>query len=164
MRVEPAFQGEYSVSIHGSPDNFYFYQATKCFVSYYAADKNIGQSMPENREEKIQSEISVTTATVEIPLSLAKRIYTVWHEMLLKTHYIEDSFNRTPDPTSVEFSSEFHYGWTSNPVSCKSALLLIQLGERLIDYCKATPEKRPAVTKALEAQTAELASFLKHHP
>jgi hypothetical protein len=163
MRVMPAFQGEYSVSIHGSPENFYFHEATKCFVSYYAANKNIGQSIPEDNEEKKQLEVSVAAATVDIPLPLAKRIYTVWHKMLLKTRYVENDFNRTPDPTGVEFSSEFRYAQTSNPVPCKSAFLLIQLGERLIDYCKAPPEKRLTAT-ALQVQTAALESFLKHHP
>jgi hypothetical protein len=163
MRVQPAFEGEYSVSVHGEPDNFYFWQATKCFVSYYAADKNIWYSMPENNEEKKQREVSVATATVDIPLPLAKRIYTVWHKMLVKTRYADKEFDATPDPTGVEFSSEFCYAQTSYPAPCKSAGMLIELGERLVEYCKAPPEKRAAATKALQAQAAALEDFLKHH-
>ena len=49
------------------------------------------------------------------------------------------------------------------PAPCKGAGLLIELGERLIDYCKAPPEKHAVVTKAVEAQTAALEDFLKHH-
>jgi hypothetical protein len=162
MRVEPAFEGEYSVSVHGIPDNLRFWQATKCFVSYYAADKNIFSSMQENHEQKEKQGVAVATATVDIPLPLAKRIYTVWHKMLLKTRYAEDR-NAAPDPTTVQFSSEFLYGETYYPAPCKSASLLIELGERLIDYCKAPPEKRAAASKALEAQTAAVENFLKHH-
>jgi hypothetical protein len=40
---------------------------------------------------------------------------------------------------------------------------MIELGERLIDYCKAPPEKRAAVTKTLEEQAAALENFLIHH-
>ena len=163
MRVEPAFEGEYSVSIHGVPDNFRFWQATKCFVSYYAADKSIWSSMPGNNRDNQQGEISVATVTVDIPLPLAKRIYTVWHKMLLKTRYADDEFNAAPDPTTVEFSSESLYGETYYPAPCKSAGLLIELGERLIEYCKSPPEKRATVSKALEAQAAALEDFLKHH-
>ena len=163
MRVDPAFEGEYSVSIHGIPDNLRFWQATKCFVSYYAADKNIFSSMQENNEQKQKREVTVATATVDIPLPLAKRIYTVWQKMLLKTRYAEDEFNAAPDPTTVEFSSESLYGETYYPAPCKGAGLLIELGERLIDYCKAPPDKRAAVSKALEAQAAALETFLKHH-
>ena len=68
-----------------------------------------------------------------------------------------------PDPTTVEFSSESLYGETYYPAPCKGAGLLIELGERLIDYCKASPDKRAAVSKALEAQAAALETFLKHH-
>lgn len=161
MRVQPAFEGEYSVSIHGIPDNLRFWEATKCFVSYYAAEKNIFSWMQENRDQKEKREVAVATATVDIPLPLAKRIYTVWHNMLLKTRYSEDR-NAAPDPTTVEFSSELLYGETYYPAPCKSASLLIQLGERLIDYCKAPPEKRAAVSKALEAQTAAVENFLQH--
>jgi hypothetical protein len=163
MRVQPAFEGEYSVSIHGVPDNLRFWQATKCFISYYSADKNIWSSMPENNGDKQQREVSVATATVDIPLPVAKRIYTVWHKMLLKTRYAEDEFNAAPDPTTVEFSSESLYGETYYPAPCKSAGLLIELGERLIDYCKAPPEKRAAATKALEVQAKALEDFLRHH-
>ena len=163
MRVQPAFEGEYSVSIHGIPDNLRFWQATKCFVSYYAADKNIFASMQENHEQKEKREVAVATATVDIPLPLAKRIYKVWHKMLLQTRYAEDEFDAAPDPTTVEFSSESLYGETYYPAPCKSAGLMIELGERLIDYCKAPPEKRAAVAKTLDVQTAALEDFLKHH-
>jgi hypothetical protein len=106
----------------------------------------------------------VATATVDIPLPLAKRIYTVWHKMLLKTRYAENEFSAAPDPTTVEFSSEFLYARTYYPAPCKSAGLLIELGDRLMDYCKAPPEKRAAATKALEVQAAALETFLKRHP
>jgi hypothetical protein len=132
-------------------------------VSYYAADENIFASLQQNNQEKQKQEVTVATATVDIPLPLAKRVYTVWQKMLLKTRYAEDEFNAAPDPTTVQFSSESLYGETYYPAPCKSAGLLIALGERLIDYCKAPPEKRAAATKALEAQAAALENFLKHH-
>lgn len=165
MRVEPAFEGEFSVSIHGVPDNFYFRDATKCFVSYYAADKSISNSMSESDKDGQPRPVSVVTATVDIPLPLAKRIYTVWHKMLLKTCYAEDDrVTAAPDPTGVEFSSEFHYAQTWYPAPCKSAGLLMELGQGLIDYCKAPPEKRADATKALQLQTSALESFLKRNP
>jgi hypothetical protein len=160
MLLRPAFEPEYSVSLHGTPDDMRFSDAKKYFLSRYAAEKNIWYSMPENNEQKQQQEVSVAVATVDFPQPLAKRIYTIWHKMLLRTRYSETEYLAT-DATMAEFSSEGLYAETLDPAPCKSAALLIELGERLSDYCKAPPEKRELAAKSIQVQAAALEVFIK---
>jgi hypothetical protein len=164
MRVQPAFQKEYSVSIHGGRRNLSIREAKKCFVSYFIADKSIWFSIPENNTEKQRREVSVSTVTIDIPLPLAKRIYAVWRKMLLKTRGMDDHMYPAPDPTTVQFSSESLSAETYYPAYCKSAGLLIELGEKLIDYCKAPAAERTAAEHALEMRASTVERFLRDHP
>jgi hypothetical protein len=162
MLVRPAFEAEYSVSLHGTPNDLEFAQASKFFLSYYAADKNIWYSMPENNEAKQQKDVSVKVTTVECPTLLAKQIYEVWRRMLLRTRYFQDNSIRL-DATVAEFSSAGMYGETYNPSPSESAAYLIELGDRLIDYCKAPEDKRAAAAKSIEVQAKWLNKYLRTH-
>ena len=163
MLIRPAFEPKYSVSLHGTPNDLEFAQAIKFFLSYYAADKNIWYSTPENNEEKQQKDVSVSVTTVEFPNPLAKRIYEVWRHMLLRARYFEDTGIR-PDAIMTEFSPAGMYGETYDPSGSESAAYLIELGHRLIDYCKAPPEKRALAVKSIEMQAKWLDRYLRTHP
>jgi hypothetical protein len=163
MIIVPAFEPEYSVSLHGTPNDLEFSQANKCFLSYYVADKNIWYSMPENNEENQKREVSVAVTTVEFSNPLAKQINEVWRRMLLRTRYFEDTGFRV-DATTAEFSTAGMYGKTYDPSESWSAGYLIELGHRLIDYCKAPPEKRASAVKSIEVQAKLLDKYLRTHP
>ena len=163
MLVMPAFEGECSVSLHGASQDLEFAQASKYFLSYYVAEKNIWYSMPENNEEKKQRDVSVSVTTVEFPSELARRVYGIWRSMLLRTRYFEDTSVRV-DATKVEFSSAGMYGDTYEPPEAESPAYLIELGRRLADYCKAPPDKRAAAAKSIEIQAKALERYLKTHP
>ncbi len=59
--------------LHGASQDLEFAQASKFFLSYYVAEKNIWYSMPENNEEKKQRDVSVSVTTVEFPSELLPR-------------------------------------------------------------------------------------------
>ena len=143
MRVQPAFEGEFSVSVHGTDDDVHFEDAKQVFVSHYVADRNIWASMPEDNDGK-QQEIFVAVATVDFPKPLAKRVYDAWHRILLRTRYAEE-FALRVDPTVIEFSCMpargFVYAQAYYPPECKDAALLTDLGTALIEYCHVAAEK-----------------------
>ena len=83
--------------------------------------------------------------------------------MLLRTRYFEDTGIR-PDAIMTEFSPAGMYGETYDPSRSESAAYLIELGHRLIDYCKTPPEKRALAVKSIEMQAKWLDRYLRTHP
>jgi hypothetical protein len=162
MIVVPAFEPEYSVALHGGPNDMEWAQAAKYFLIYYSPDKNIWYSMPQNNKENQQKDVSVATATVELPKDVAKRTCEVWRRMLQRTRYFEDNSIRV-DATTAEFSFAGMYAETYVPSESWSAAYLLELGHRLVDYCKAPPEKRELAAKSVDAQAKFLDKYLKNH-
>jgi len=162
MIIIPAFEPEYSVALHGGPNDMDWAQADKYFLTYFAPDKNIWYSMPQSNKENQQRDVSVATITVELPKDVAKRTCEVWRRMLQRTRYFEDASIRV-DATTAEFSFGGMYGETYVPSESSSAAYLLELGHRLVDCCKAPPEKRELAAKSVDVQAKFLEKYLKNH-
>jgi hypothetical protein len=164
MIVMPAFEPEYSVALHGGgPNDLDWSKADKYQLTYYTPDKNIWYSLPQNNNEHQQKDVSISVITVELPKETARRTCAVWQRMLQRTHYFVDESIRL-DATSAEFSFGLLYGDTLVPTESSSVAHLLELGHCLIDYCKATPEKRSAAAKTIDARAATLERYLRAHP
>jgi hypothetical protein len=163
MIVMPAFEPEYSVALHGGPNDMDWARADKYFLTYFVPDKNIWYSMPQNNKENQQRDVSVATLTAELPKEVAKRICDVWRRMLQRTRYFEDDSIRV-DATTADFCFGDIYGQTYVPSESGSAAYLLELGHRLVDYSKAPPEKRELAAKSVDVQAKFLDKYLKNHP
>jgi hypothetical protein len=164
MVVRPSFSGEYAVQLHGSEDEGHlpFELATKFFLTWSAAGESIWYASPENNEAHQQKAVTVTTTTAELPKPLATRIAQMWRRMLLQTHYPEEEATGL-DGVVWEFGAWGRYGETWSPSQRKSPLLLIELGDSLIRYCKAAPAERTAAAKEIEKKAAQLEEYLNKH-
>ncbi|MCF6310975.1 MAG: hypothetical protein L3J39_00845 [Verrucomicrobiales bacterium] len=173
MEVRPSFSAEYGVRLDSlkrknnpataeivSPE---IETTEKFLLTYSVADKSIWGAMPWNNINlKEQQEVFVTTTSVEIPKPLAKQIYRVWKQMLLRTRYSVDD-GGGEDGTSYEFGMRYSvYGETNAPYidKHKNPMLFVDLGESLIDYCKASLTERPAVAKTIKIKADILQKYL----
>jgi hypothetical protein len=162
MIVRPSFEGEYSVILHGTKEDYEvdLEKTPKFFLSCFAAEKNIWYSMPENNPEKQQKEIKVIVTTGEVAKPLAKRIHGLWVQMLERTRYFDD--NRIyVDGTTFEFTARGMHAETR--VECTGPTLLVKLGHALIDFCQAPAAEREAATRNIEKAASELETYLKTH-
>ena len=162
MIVRPSFEGEYSVILHGTKENYEvdLDKTPKFFLSCFAAEKNIWYSMPEHNEEKQQKEIKITVATGEVARPLAKRIHGLWVQMLERTRYFDDD-RISVDGTTFEFTARGMHGETR--LECTGPTLLVKLGHALVEFCQAPPTDREAATKNIEKAASELETYLKAH-
>lgn len=162
MIVRPSFEGEFSVVLHGTKEDYEldWDKTPKVFVTHFVAEKNIWYSMPENNDEKQQKEIKVTTKTTEIPKSLAKRVQGLFLQMLERTRYFQDD-RIYVDGTDWEFTAGGMYGESS--LQCKSTSLLARLGLSLMDYCDSAEHDRKAYLGDIEEAASNLEAYLKAH-
>lgn len=162
MIVRPSFEGEYSVVLHGTKEDYEldWAKTPRVFVSHFSAEKNIWYSMPENNSEKKQKEIKVTTRTTEIPKSLAKRVQGLFLEMLKQTRYFHDD-GIYLDGTDWEFTADGMYG--RSQLQCKSTALLARLGLSMMDYCDSAERDRKAYLGDIEEAATNLEIYLKAH-
>ncbi|MEO6786095.1 MAG: hypothetical protein ABI318_08175 [Chthoniobacteraceae bacterium] len=165
MVVTPSFSGEYAVRLHGAKGDRKIETAEKLFLTYSAADKNIADSMPLNRQlekDKRQQKVKITEKTVEFPKPLATRVMQLFERMIQQTSYGVDE--EGADGTTYEFGIWRAYGETWSPRENTSPQLFVELGESLISYCKAAPADRPAGEKEIENKAAQLEKYLNEHP
>ena len=162
MIVRPSFEGEYSVILHGTKEDYEldWDKTAKVFVSHFAAEKDIWGSMPENNLEKKQKEIKITTKTVEIPKPLAKRIQGLFLQMLEKTRYFRDDADGF-DGTVWEFNARGMYG--ESRLQCPCTSLLARLGLSMMDYCDSAEAQRKGYLGDIEEAASNLEKYLKAH-
>ncbi len=162
MIVRPSFEGEYSIVLHGTKEDYEldWDKTAKVFVSHFTAEKNIWYSMPENNSEKKQKEIKVATKTTEIPKSVAKRVQGLFLRMLEKTRYFHDDAIYV-DGTDWEFMAGGMYG--ESRVQCTSTSLLARLGLSMMDYCDSTEQQRKAYLGDIEEAASNLEKYMKSH-
>jgi hypothetical protein len=161
MFVCPSFDPEYVVRMHGNEKDLNvseegFNAAEKVFLTYSIADKSVYD------DKRKQQKVTVSTKTVDFPKPLAARVHKLWHRMLRRTRY-SDTYYGGVDGTNYEFAMWGWYGTIWSPKQRQSPLLLIELGDSLIDYCKAVPSERPAAAKAIEDKAAQLEKYLDEH-
>jgi hypothetical protein len=172
MMVRPSFHKEFVVRLHGRKEDTSFTATNQFFLTYSIADKEIWYSMRENHDKKGQEKIKISTTTADIPKALAIRIQQLWEQMLLRTRYREQDVVSSheveriigTDGVTFEFAVWNAYGETWSPEERMSPLLLVELGESLVGYCKAAPGERPAATKEIENKAAQLEQYLNEHP
>jgi hypothetical protein len=172
MVVRPSFHSEYVVRLHGQKEDNHFTTANQFFLTYSIADKNIWYSMREDNDKKRKEKVKISTTTAEIPKALALRIQQLWEQMLLRTRYREQDVISShemeriigTDGTIFEFAVWNAYGKTWSPDERLSPLLLVELGESLVGYCKAIPGERPAATNEIENKATQLEQYLNEHP
>jgi|GEM_PF-2640527 len=165
MLVMPSFTPEYVVQLRDAKGEQDIAKAEKLLLTYSVADKSIWSSMPENRQfqkDKKQQRVNITVKTVEFPKPLAAQISQLWKRMLHQTRY-EFKDAEGADGTTYEFGVWRAYGETWSPHERKSPLLLVEIGESLIGYCKAAPADRPAAEKEIENRAALLEKYLNEH-
>ncbi len=162
MIVRPSFEGEYSVVLHGTKEDYEldWNKTQKLFVSHFAAEKNIWYSMPENNSEKEQKEIKVIVKTTEIPKPVAKRMNGLFIRMLQGTRYFQDDAIYV-DGTTFEFTSGGMYG--QSRLQCSSTTLLARLGLSMMDYCDSAEHDRKAYLGDIVEAASNLEAYLKTH-
>jgi len=162
MLVRPSFDAEYSVSLIGDERHYPWKidSDTKLTMKYVVADKSIWYAMPDNNDEKKQKDVNVTIQTTEIPMALALRLIELWDQMLLGTRYSSPDIGGL-DGATYEFAMWQRYGETWSPHHQKSPLLFVELGESLVDLCKAPPANRDFAVKKVEEKAAKLETYLK---
>ena len=164
MRVDPSFDQDHAVSLHGTPENSSLARASHLFVSHRVADRNIGYSLPRyhnGRDEKV----SVAVTTAELPRPVAQRVYDIWCRMLRRAGHPDEILRA--DPTTVEFSCRdnhgSHYAQAYEPHACDDSFLLAEIGRGLIAWCHPEKISRSAALRLLEKRTRAAEDFLKNH-
>lgn len=160
MIVSPSFEGEYSMRVHGDAKGHVFEDSKEFFVTCRVIDGNLWYSMPENNFEKIQKPIKVRTFKAPLPIRTARRVCGLWDEMIFRTHYTRGECGGL-DGTTFEFASPVGHGEVWSPDDGTPPALLRDLGEALINYCKAPADGRKPLLDAIEASAAKLEARLK---
>jgi hypothetical protein len=162
MIVGPSFEGEFSVVLHGTKEDYELAwdKMPKVFVSHFAAEKNIWYSMPENNSEKKQKEIKIITRTTEIPKALATRVQRLFLAMLEKTRYFHDEAIYL-DGTSWEFTAGGMYG--ESRLQCTSTSLLARLGLSMMDYCDSSEQQQKGYLGDIEEAASNLEKYMESH-
>ena len=163
METRPSFSGESCLQLHGEDGISEFSAAKSFFLTYSEADTSIWYSMPENSDDGKQGAVNVTITTVPISKAVASRLCTIWNEMLMRTHMPKEDATGL-DGITIEFATPRGYGKTWTPTEPKSPLLLVKLGESLIQYCKAAENNRASLMKDVETKAANIERYLKEHP
>ncbi|MEI7909599.1 MAG: hypothetical protein WCK77_08195 [Verrucomicrobiota bacterium] len=162
METRPTFSGESSLQLHGEDGVSEFSKAKHFFLTYTEADTNIWYSMPENSNDGKKGPVNVTITTVPISKAVASRLCEIWNEMLMRTRIPKEEATGL-DGVTIEFATPRGYGKTWTPTELKSPLLLVKLGESLIQYCKATEDNRASLMKDVETKAADIEMYLKEH-
>jgi hypothetical protein len=169
MVMMPAFVPESAVCLRSEPSDR-LEKATKVFLDYSVAAKQIyGAVQPRNANKKPE-DVAVTFTTVEFSKPVALRLFKLWTRMLLRTHYPQHpSEILVTDGTFFEFGCTkigfgTLYGEAYFPNCGKSPTLLADLGLALMEYCKAAPAERPAVMKKVETTASQLETYLGKYP
>ncbi len=163
MILLPSFEGESCLRLHGNDGDTDISKSSKFFLTYYLADKNIWQSMSENSDEKKQSEVTVEVSSAPISKGFALRLHAIWDQMLARTKPPE-KVNTGLDGETIEFATSKGSGKTWSPMERRSPRLFVELGQSLIEYCKAKPENRGRVMQSVEEHATSLENYLKAHP
>lgn len=160
MIVRPSFDAEYTVSVYGDSDSYEISASKEFFVSYTVVNRNIWYARSQDNQEKIEKPIQPKTLKASIPAAVAKRVCAIWDEMILGTHYPrEDSVGF--DGVTIEFMAHRGRGETRSPTEGTSPALLKDLGESLINYCKADEKERKQRLDAIGQSASKLESYLK---
>ena len=160
MIVMPSFEAEYSMRVHGDADSYEFDQSKEYFVSCRISDKSIWYSMPSNNDEMLQKPVKPQSIKASLPTATARRICAIWQAMILRTQHPEDDGGGL-DGVTIEFASQHGHGETWTPTDGTSPALLWDLGEKLIEYCKASDETKNAALEAINKSADTIEEYLK---
>jgi hypothetical protein len=160
MIVRPSFGAEYSMRVHGDTNSYAFDDSKEYFVSCRISDKSIWYSMPSNNDEKLQKPINPQLLKASLPTATARRVCAIWKAMILRTRYPEDGSGGL-DGVTIEFASQHGHGEAWSPTDGTSPALLWDLGEKLIEYCKASDEAKKAALEAINKSANTIEEHLK---
>jgi hypothetical protein len=168
MMVEPAFAVEYSVSVYSRPSTD---RQRRYFVTYVTADRNLWQATDAGRHAKEAEAAKIRRVDCEIPSSAAHLARQAWIQMLSGSQrprpMRKEDAARSTDATIAEFSIQWSHGKTlygEFPVelpSGRKTRALIELGDTLINYCKAKPAHRQTIAAKFERDATRLLEILK---
>ena len=166
-RPSAASEGESGVSVYATQKGT---SGSHFRVTLTNAARNMWYATATNNPDPSKASVSVKRVDADIPDSTASAIFRVWNETLLRTHAYEYKGEfRQPSVSDVfEFSliqpkAKPLYGETPFPGSNDqqpTVASLVKLGQRLCDYCDASPSDRPAMRKEIEVQANRLLKLL----
>lgn len=160
MIVKPSFEPEYSMRLHGDANSTVIEHSKEFFITCVIPDNSIWKSLPENNSENIQKPISTQTIKASISEEYAKRVNSVWNEMIFQTRYPRKSIDGV-DGITIEFATLNGHGETWSPDEGTAPALLWELGEILIAYCKGSEEERKPLLAYIDAKLSAMEERLK---
>lgn len=161
----PAFTPESCVSVYSAANK----GPRKYFVTYSEPEDSLWQRTDGGNRPRSAHGLKVQRIDADIPAETAEVLKKVWDRMLGDVRPENGSSSPSGwrmisvDGTDVEFSIERpntrpFYGTlnVSLPPPGKKTKQLISLSNALIDYCKATPQKRPAIAERIDRDAKRL--------
>ena len=168
MLVRPSFDPEYVVRIERAAADEFDASTENDRVMSIRPNQSIFYSMPESygidpktKERLKQSDLKTTKISAPIPSEISSKLEESWQKMLASVRYPEEEYPGE-DGTIYEFSTwPNRFGEIWSPEEKKSPLLLIRIGEALIEYCHAKPEERERAIKVIEIRIKSLNDYLE---
>src|SRR5262245_30595005 len=168
MMVEPAFAPEYSVSVYSRPSAS---GPRKYFVTYLTADRNLSQTTDAGGHANEAEAAKIRRVDCEISASAAHLTRQVWTQMLSggqrPAPMQQEDAARSTDARIAEFSIQLPHDKIlagEFPVelpSGRKTRTLVELGDTLVDYCKAKSADRQTIAAKLERTATRLLETLK---
>jgi hypothetical protein len=167
--ILPAFEPEGATSVYGLSKN----GRTSYYVTDVSARKNVWQQTDGARFPEKGQLVGVERRDAEISAHTALLVREVWMRMLSGPQTPKPTPPQrevvTLDATTVEFSLELPNRpplrgelVLSEPYRGKKTEQLVDLWNRLFEYCKAAPHKRSAIADDIERRATQLLSLLQH--
>jgi len=161
--IRPSFDGETCLRLHSNDGETDIAKPSKFFLTSYQADKSIWYAMPGNNDAGKQGEVTVEVSSAPVSGDFARRLRTIWDQMLSRTRPPEKP-NSGTDGVTYEFSTPEHSGETWSPWENNAPRHFANLSHSLIRYCQAKPTDRAGAFKSVEFQVSAIEKYLKEHP
>jgi len=163
--VQPAFEGESSISVYCSPETSV---GEKCYVVYTEASDNLWQQTNALQNTERANNVKIKRIDAGISATTGQSIRTAFSRILEMTQaqtVREDEMRAlTPDATYTEFSLERPSG---PPLSGELNVSLVKQGVHitklrtlfrlLVEYCKTNRRNRPHIEQAIRKTATQLA-------
>lgn len=160
----PAFFRRSCLQLHGAEGESDITKAKTftltCYEESYRTLKSSFGAFVQGEEV----EVKASAKSVDLSEPCAKRLPSVWDQMLARTGPAELGPDAVFDGFMAQFDVPGKSGTTPNPRGGESVDLFLGLVSRLKDYCKLPPEHRPGFMVAVEDQVTKLENYLKDHP
>lgn len=158
-----SFNGDDVISIHGGAEDRDPETTGQFFLTLRSSNKTIYNTVTGRTDGQARLELHVTSITVPLEKPLALRLIRLWTCMVGRAKPPE-RYPTINDGNVYRFSVPGKAGIAISPDWRRGSGILMNIGNKLRAYGKASETDRPAIEKEIERGAAWLEKYLAEHP